>query len=467
MRKRFLILALLSFTFLGSISPPPPQPFCIDELIGDPKTLMVSNANLAFYLSILGHHSSRDAYGERAKMVGIDKYADLIALDRFFNFFTRIHGKTILEVGVGRGRVIEGITKISNPKKVYGIDINPLFVNHCLKSFEGSDPVVDIRKLSVLNLDKDPAFKPHSIDIALWMWSGIIELNEWDKVNALKQLKRVLKPGGFAVIDVPNKEIAGFQNDVPHELAPDLMGYKRYREVIDAEKQMYSPYLYGHFILPYELFHMATLAGFTDIMILPYKTDTNKPRHMFILHGPENSNQSDYVPSQVPLIRHQPYYNTDRIRSVEMSEKIERILVVSNLGSTLDAHLTTLTNQHGWQKTSVTSLEAAEASLAAYGKNDRVLIVIQTNLKEGKVNAETFLANRLDSQYFLPGKNKENWHVMVVSNLADFKSDIFFGPREDESWSQKLLAYYPQPLDLSVLDENIFRVMKKRSLFKP
>jgi ubiquinone/menaquinone biosynthesis C-methylase UbiE len=94
----------------------------------------------------------------------------------------------VLDIGIGAGRTTGYLSKIC--KDYTGIDFSGQMVKEAKKRF--SDLKIfqgDVRDLS--------AFADGSFDFVLFSFNGIDTLVQADRMKALQEIKRVLKPGGY------------------------------------------------------------------------------------------------------------------------------------------------------------------------------------------------------------------------------------------------------------------------------
>ena len=115
-------------------------------------------------------------------------------------------GKPILDIGVGGGRTVAALKAISND--YLGIDNSPEMVAACKRRFPDTRfELADARKLSALS--------DESIYLAVFSCNGIGMVSHEDRLQILRQIHRVLQPGGAFVITTHNQNSpahdAGFQ----------------------------------------------------------------------------------------------------------------------------------------------------------------------------------------------------------------------------------------------------------------
>lgn len=102
-----------------------------------------------------------------------------------------------LDVGCGYGRLAYAVEKLRPNARIDGIDIAPAFVKLFNQKMQESGKAItaDARKLP---------FKPHSFDM-VWMVVSLMYFpKREDQQNVMKEIYRVLKPGGVFVLIEPN-----------------------------------------------------------------------------------------------------------------------------------------------------------------------------------------------------------------------------------------------------------------------
>jgi ubiquinone/menaquinone biosynthesis C-methylase UbiE len=102
---------------------------------------------------------------------------------------------TILDIGCGGGRTVNTLAKIAAEGKVYGIDYSEVSV---AVSTSKNKRLIDAGRVKILHASVDSL--PFSAD----MFNLVIAVESchfWpDLVNNLKEIRRVLKPGGSVII---------------------------------------------------------------------------------------------------------------------------------------------------------------------------------------------------------------------------------------------------------------------------
>lgn len=107
----------------------------------------------------------------------------------------------ILDVGIGTGRTIPYLKNLS--PHYTGIDYSQRMVEIARSRFPSEDlRVCDVRDLGV--------FGEHEFDLVFFSFNGIDYISHEDRLIALQQIRRVLKPGGYLVFSSHNRKYKDF-----------------------------------------------------------------------------------------------------------------------------------------------------------------------------------------------------------------------------------------------------------------
>jgi hypothetical protein len=162
-----------------------------------------NKTNKKFYENLTSHAIS-DQFGKPA---GLDTQVDVSILHEMGYFY---EARTVLEIGAGDGRVIDGILKLTSApdihthlgilkgrliatQKIYALERCDNFVEYLNERFR-NNPKVDVIKCDLL-IDEIPR-----ADLGLWMWSGIMEFSPEEQSKAIARIKERINE---LVIDLP------------------------------------------------------------------------------------------------------------------------------------------------------------------------------------------------------------------------------------------------------------------------
>jgi ubiquinone/menaquinone biosynthesis C-methylase UbiE len=108
-------------------------------------------------------------------------------------FIPRDRNILVVDFGCGNGEILKEIKKINPALKCIGLDVS----NEALRQAKEKNPDVDFFKIE--DGEKLP-LKDSSID---FVFSSEVIEHIYDTQNAFKELSRILKPGGKALITTP------------------------------------------------------------------------------------------------------------------------------------------------------------------------------------------------------------------------------------------------------------------------
>jgi len=109
--------------------------------------------------------------------------------------WARSKGGAVLDLGVGTGRTVPFLRPLAG--RYVGVDFADEMVVACRARF----PDVDLRQGDARNLT---AFADHEFDLVLFSFNGIDYMPPEDRPRALREVFRVLRPGGTFVFSTHN-----------------------------------------------------------------------------------------------------------------------------------------------------------------------------------------------------------------------------------------------------------------------
>jgi ubiquinone/menaquinone biosynthesis C-methylase UbiE len=106
---------------------------------------------------------------------------------------------SMLDIGVGAGRTTTHFAFLA--KEYIGIDYSSQMVNACLKKFQDAP-----KKISFLTADARTMklFENCSFDFILFSFNGIDYVNHDERIRTLREIHRILKPGGYVCFSTHN-----------------------------------------------------------------------------------------------------------------------------------------------------------------------------------------------------------------------------------------------------------------------
>lgn len=99
-----------------------------------------------------------------------------------------VRGGRILDIGVGGGRTVAALKEIS--QDYIGVDYVGEMVNACRTKYPDTQfQHADARSM--------PQFADATFDLIVFAWAGICMVDQAGRLEILKEVRRLLKPGGF------------------------------------------------------------------------------------------------------------------------------------------------------------------------------------------------------------------------------------------------------------------------------
>jgi SAM-dependent methyltransferase len=197
-----------------------------------------------------------DPFKKLASIGGFNSYTDLELCYPFIS-----GAKSILELGAGYGRCLDFFIE---EKKFTGK----------LIAVEQSEPLVQYLKqhysprVEILQEDIKTLKLKENVDLALWMWSGIIDFSKEEQFITTGHIVSLLNPGGKLIVDTPR---IGFQTYATHSDLQTLHLESSYGTL-----DCYIPN-------EQEMEQMREKLKMTKLQVIHYKTATGKERTIYIL----------------------------------------------------------------------------------------------------------------------------------------------------------------------------------------
>ena len=198
-----------------------------------------------------------------AESKGLTGNRDLEAIRKTLTERLPQENGSILEIGVGFGRVGEWLTTHYPHIDYTGLDFSVPGVEHCRRSLQANDHrrfILD----DILNFSENNRF-----DVALWPWSGLFELSNDDKPKALRNIFKALRPDGVLMMDFP-KQVTGREKLV-------------YKDRGIVEQHSEFGYVRNQLLSTEELDQLLGREGFVPVDEIRYVSDSGYERFVKIV----------------------------------------------------------------------------------------------------------------------------------------------------------------------------------------
>jgi SAM-dependent methyltransferase len=145
--------------------------------------------------------------------------------------FTRFRGGRFLDIGVGGGRTAALIA--GNASTYVGIDYTPEMVEIA----RVNHPDLDFQLMDARSMD---TLDDRSQDVVVFSYNGIDSVDPQGRLAVLREVNRVLAPGGAFVFSTFHREWEGFRRApsrssvVPPSANPLLLGLRYYRYALGS-----------------------------------------------------------------------------------------------------------------------------------------------------------------------------------------------------------------------------------------
>jgi ubiquinone/menaquinone biosynthesis C-methylase UbiE len=113
--------------------------------------------------------------------------------------WAHIAGQPVLDIGIGAGRTTAYLKPVAG--SYVGIDISAAMLQQAKQRF----PDADLRLGDVRKLD----FPDQSFSFVMFSFNGIDYIKPEERITALREIRRVLRPGGCFVFSSHNRHVQG------------------------------------------------------------------------------------------------------------------------------------------------------------------------------------------------------------------------------------------------------------------
>jgi SAM-dependent methyltransferase len=146
---------------------------------------------------------------------------------------SRVRGRPILDMGVGAGRTTELLLPISSD--YVGIDYTEEMVRACRKLHPG-------RRIEHMDARDLSAFADGQFALAMFSFNGIDAVGLQDRMRVLREVHRVLEPGGIFLFSAHNHEGPGRgeqpQVHIPFTWNPIKLGWRGIKSISNLPRAL-------------------------------------------------------------------------------------------------------------------------------------------------------------------------------------------------------------------------------------
>ncbi len=210
----------------------------------------MNDRNLLFYTNI-----GLDPFVELSEKGGFSAFKDLELIDSYIPT-----DASVLELGAGFGRCLTYFSGKGHKGKLTGVEFSLPLVEYLRGKFSNT--------VEILNADIKTLKLTQKYDVALWMWSGIIDFSREEQLNACKGLFELLNQGGRLFIDVPRMGIQTIANHIDSQNVVLTTSYGEIHAFIPNDADMEK---------------IRKFSGFQKVVKMDYSTSTDKKRTIYIL----------------------------------------------------------------------------------------------------------------------------------------------------------------------------------------
>ena len=210
----------------------------------------MNDKNLLFYKNI-----GLSPFMELSDKGGFSSYKDMELIAPYIS-----DNASILELGAGFGRCLEYFVKKGHKGKLTAVEFVLPLVEHLKEKFAGKTEIInaDIKKLDL----------PAKYDVALWMWSGIIDFSKEEQLESCKRIYTLLHEKGRLFIDVPRMGVQTIASHIDNQNLLLSTDYGEIHAYIPNDKDMEN---------------VRSIVGYSRLVKIEYSTSTDKKRTVYML----------------------------------------------------------------------------------------------------------------------------------------------------------------------------------------
>jgi SAM-dependent methyltransferase len=207
--------------------------------------------NAAFYENI-----SKEANRENSILGGLEEGCDLTLAHNYL-----VNANSILEIGAGYGRVLYCLKQRKYKATITAVERSQKLCKILKERFFNT---IEIIECDIKNFTTNKQY-----DAILWLFSGISDFTQEEQLYVLKKIALLLTRKGVIILDT---------------FSPDL----KPANALHAKAQSYLIHLennklHGYIPSREEIIEYAQKLNITLLECIPYETDTQSKRYLYIL----------------------------------------------------------------------------------------------------------------------------------------------------------------------------------------
>jgi len=210
----------------------------------------MNDKNLIFYNNI-----GLDPFLELSEKGGFSACKDLDLISSYIK-----PNDSIVELGAGYGRCLNYFVARKHTGKLLGVEFSQPLFEHLKTNFNQN---VELLFADIKTLKLEERY-----NIALWMWSGIIDFSPSEQLQCCKNISLSLCKGGYLFIDVPRIGVQTIANHIDSQHLVFKTEYGEINAYIPNDTDMEA---------------IRSNASFESLSKIEYETATGKKRTIYIL----------------------------------------------------------------------------------------------------------------------------------------------------------------------------------------